>query len=162
MPVVVADATFGSLLVSHQRVMYRFAATLVPRSDIADLVQDALARAWTKRHQFDGDRGPVQSWLLAIVADQARSRWQRRQLLALVRLPDDIDEGPSATRIDLRRAVDALPPRQRTAIVLKHYVDLPIDQIATLMQCSTGTVKSTLHDARKNLSSRLGGSYGHD
>ena len=63
---------------------------------------------------------------------------------------------------DLHRAVRALPPRQRTAIVLHHFVDLPVVEVAALMNVSAGTVKSTLHDARAALARTLGASYALD
>jgi RNA polymerase sigma factor (sigma-70 family) len=150
-------------LAAHRPVMFRFAVTLSSLDDAEDLVQDALARAWVKRASFDPDRGSLRSWLLAIVADQARNRWRRRRPLE-----DVVDARSLSTPAvgelgaDLRRAIGGLPPRQRTAIVLHHFVDLPVAEVAELMTCSVGTVKSTLHDARKALASTLGESYARD
>jgi RNA polymerase sigma-70 factor (ECF subfamily) len=78
---------------------------------------------------------------------------------------DEVGEpllAPDGTSVDVRRAVNELPIRQRTAIVLFHYADLPVADIAALMDCSVGTVKSTLHDARRALALRLGASYDQD
>jgi len=44
-------------------------------------------------------------------------------------------------------ALGHLAPRQRMAIVLRYYADLPVKQIAKAMQCREGTVKATLHAA---------------
>lgn len=46
--------------------------------------------------------------------------------------------------------------------VLRHYVDLRVDEIADLMGCSAGTVKSRLHDAHRALSMHLGVIYARD
>lgn len=146
----------------HLADLWRFAVSLAGVDAADDLVQECLARAWTKRDQFDGARGSARGWLFAIMADRPRRRWRRRE-----RTPSidrrELDPGASTDRatgrIDLRRAVDALPARQRTAVTLHYYLDLSVAEVADVMRCSVGTVKSTLHDARKRLGDELGGSY---
>lgn len=150
---------FRDFVAPHVAALRRFAAVLVCSSDVDDLLQDALTRAWVKHAQFDSGRGAAVSWLMAIMADRARRRW--RSAVPSLQLADrdrPVDE-PDAAVVDLRRAVDSLPPRQRTAIVLYHYLDLSIIEVAQYMACSTGTVKSTLSDARASLGKRLGASY---
>ncbi|HUB04943.1 MAG TPA: sigma factor-like helix-turn-helix DNA-binding protein, partial [Solirubrobacteraceae bacterium] len=44
---------------------------------------------------------------------------------------------------ELMRALAALPPRQRTVLVLRYFLDLPEAEVAAAMKCSLGTVKST-------------------
>jgi RNA polymerase sigma factor (sigma-70 family) len=141
-------------------VMRRFAYTLVGPDHADDLVQDAAERAWRKQRLFDPSRGSAQAWLLAIVADQARQRWRRPQPAWQELDPDVlvIPESPPATT-DLTRAVAALPARQRAAVVLHYFVDLPIADVAELLGCAPGTVKSQLHDARGALEAALGDSY---
>lgn len=53
--------------------------------------------------------------------------------------------------MDVRRAIQALPTRQRQAIVLRFYLDLPLSQVATVMGCAEGTAKAHLHKARNAL-----------
>jgi RNA polymerase sigma-70 factor (ECF subfamily) len=147
---------FRLFVTPHLAALRRFAAVLVRSADVDDLVQDTLTRAWVKHAQFDAERGAAVSWLMAIMADRARKRW--RAAVPSLQLADrdrPVDE-PDAAVIDLRRAVDSLPPRQRTAIVLYHYLDLSITEVAQYMTCSTGTVKSNLFDARASLAKRLG------
>lgn len=147
----------------HLQPLFRFAVTLSSLDEADDLVQDALARAWTKRHQFDPERGSLRSWLLAIVADQARSRWRRARPIWDVLDPASLSTPATGeVRTDLRRAIADLPPRQRAAVILHHFVDLPVAEVAQLLGCSPGTVKSNLHDARKSLASTLGESYARD
>ncbi|WP_375499823.1 RNA polymerase sigma factor [uncultured Jatrophihabitans sp.] len=151
---------------AHRSTMFRFAVTLSSLDDADDLVQDALARAWTKRAQFDPDRGSLRSWLLAIVADQARSRWRRRRPVEELLDPGALTVPGADTSTphsaDLHAAIRRLPPRQRAAIVLHHFVDLSVVDAAAVMGCSAGTVKSTLHDARAALAHALGESYATD
>ena len=136
--------------------LWRFAVSLSSLDDADDIVQDALTRAWTKRDSFDPSRGSPRSWLLAIVADRARRRWIRRPRPVLPDPePDPVDTEPAARRVDLRRAIAALPERQRTTVFLHYYLDLPVAEVADVLGCAAGTVKSNLSDARRALARRL-------
>lgn len=143
--------------------MRRFAITLVGPNQADDLVQDASERAWRKQKLFDPARGSAQAWLLTIVADQARQRWRRASPGWQELHPDAlvIPEFDSAA-VDLARAVASLPARQRAAVVLHYFVDLPVADIAVVLGCAPGTVKSQLHDARTGLEHALGDSYAND
>ena len=141
--------------------MTRLAKRLAPHADADDIVQDALARAWTKRGQFDPDRGTPTTWLLAIVADQARS--SRRGRIRRLRVVDDTADLPDAPAvdvggvdIDIERAIVQLAERQQLAVHLHYFVGMTVDETAAVMNCSAGTVKSTLFDARTRLRALLG------
>ena len=140
--------------------MTRLARRLAPNADPDDVVQEALARAWQKRAQFDSTRGTPTTWLLAIVADQARSA--RRRRLRRLRVVDDsaeLPDPPAAERPydpDLERAIEQLADRQQLAVHLHYFVGLNVDETAAVMGCSSGTVKSTLFDARTRLRRLLG------
>jgi RNA polymerase sigma-70 factor (ECF subfamily) len=142
--------------------MTRLARRLAPDHDPQDVVQDALVRAWRKRHLFDPERGTATTWLLAITADRARDarRTRNRQL----RVVDDTTEPPDvsvsasdvAEDIDVDRAIRALPERQRLAVELHYFLGLTVAETGAVMECSDGTVKSTLFDARASLRKSLG------
>jgi RNA polymerase sigma-70 factor (ECF subfamily) len=140
--------------------MTRLARRLAPNADPDDVVQDALARAWQKRDQFDAARGTPTTWLLAIVADRARAA--RRSRLRRLRVVDDTAELPDAPATipaadpDLERAIGRLAERQQLALHLYYFVGLGVDETAAVMGCSAGTVKSTLYDARTRLRALLG------
>jgi RNA polymerase sigma factor (sigma-70 family) len=156
------DEAFTAWVSPHVADLWRFAVSLAGFDAAEDLLQDCLARAWVKRDQFDADRGSAKRWLFAIMADLARHGWRRARTMPPidVRLSvEPISDDHESARVDLRRAVDALPNRQRIAVSLHYYLDLPIAEVAELMNCSVGTVKSTLYDARHALADHLGGSY---
>lgn len=141
--------------------MTRLARRLAPHADPDDIVQDALARAWAKRHQFDSERGTPTTWLLAIVADRARA--SRRGRVRRLRVVDDWADVPDAPApdgeavdVDLERAIRQLAERQQLAVHLHYFVGLTVDESAAVMNCSAGTVKSTLFDARTRLRALLG------
>jgi RNA polymerase sigma-70 factor, ECF subfamily len=136
--------------------MAALAARLASEAERDDVVQEALLRAWRKRSQYDSMRGSIRTWLLAIVADQARrlrNRARQTSILADITAPGrSLDE-----RLDVEGAVSRLPPRQRLAVECFYFVDLSIDETAAVMRCSPGTVKSTLADARHRLKGLLDG-----
>lgn len=146
---------FGEWVRPHLPVMYRLAARLAPAADPNDVVQEALTRAWLKRHQYDADRGTPAAWLLAITADQARKALRgRRPTGALPEVAASSGRGADDL-LDLHRALRRLTDRQRLAIDCTYFVGLSIAETAAIMHCAEGTVKSTLADARAILRTLL-------
>jgi RNA polymerase sigma-70 factor, ECF subfamily len=130
--------------------MARLAARLAPDADRDDIVQEALVRAWQKRHQFDPTRGTPGTWLLAITADRARrARRRRRPSIVLGELPGRVRSADE--RVDVEFAIGRLAPRQRLAVDCFYFAGLTVAETAAVMGCSEGTVKSTLSDARLRL-----------
>jgi RNA polymerase sigma-70 factor (ECF subfamily) len=147
---------FGLWVAPHLRAMTLLAIRLTSPDDGDDVVQEALSRAWTRRHTFDPARGSPAAWLLAITADQARRLRSRRRPVPSVAAP-----APAAERdLDLEAAVRRLPARQRLAVDCFYFVGLSVTETASVMRCSEGTVKSTLSDARHRLRSLLEGADG--
>lgn len=138
--------------------MLRVAVLLTAtRQDAEDLVQDSLLRAWRKRTTFDPLRGSPGAWLTAVVTDLARQRWRRRKHALEWRLPDrSAEEYDLAANLDLRAAINRLSSRQRQVVILYYYIDLPVADIARLLERTTSMVKSALFDARHELANLLG------
>jgi RNA polymerase sigma-70 factor (ECF subfamily) len=129
-----------------------------------DAVQEALARAWER-----SDRGEriesIGSWVMAVAVNLSRSAWRRRRVerRARERLAGGAaaaaDPGASSPElVDLRRALEALPRRQRESVVLHYYLDLPVAEIGTVLGVDEGTVKTSLYRARRSLAAALGAS----
>lgn len=140
----------------HLPAMARLAARLAVGADRDDIVQDTLARAWSKRSQYDANRGAPSAWLLAITADQARKAARRLRSAGEL---DDHDVPVSRpdldARMDVEHALTSLSARQRLAVDCYYFADLSIADTAAVMGCSEGTVKSTLSDARSRLRTLL-------
>ena len=151
-----SSAAFAEWVSPHLAVMASLAARLASDGERDDVVQEALMRAWKKRSQYDSMRGSLRTWLLAIVADQARRSRRRARptsVLTDLTMPSrSLDE-----RLDMEGAVSRLSPRQRLAVDCFYFVDLSIAETASVMRCSPGTVKSTLADARHRLKELLDG-----
>lgn len=109
-----------------------------------DLLQTALARAWRAWSRIDGAPEP---YVRRIMVNTYATWWRRRWR---VETPtDELPERAGASVEDLvdRRdwlwaALGRLPRRQRAAVVLRYYEDLPEVEVAALLGCSVGTVKS--------------------
>jgi RNA polymerase sigma factor (sigma-70 family) len=146
--------TFEDWVRPHLGAMARLAARLAPYADRDDVVQESLARAWLKRHQYDASRGTPAAWLLAITGDQARKA-ARRFRGTTAEVPEDGVATEWESRMDVRRAMRQLTDRQRLAIDCYYFAGLSTAETAAVMDCSVGTVKSTLADARLRLRTLL-------
>ena len=141
---------FASWVAPYLQAMANLAARLVGNTDRDDLVQEALSRAWRRWETYKPERGSPQTWLLAIVADRAR-RIHRRRPAAAAEWSGGATLAPNEADLDLERAIEGLPKRQRLAVELHYFVGLTTAEAALVMSCAEGTVKSALYDARSNL-----------
>ena len=149
-PISAVDpATFETWVQPHLSAMRRLAFRLAPL-DHEDIVQESLMRAWKSFATFDDARGTPRSWLLTIVTNRSRSTFARRRPRTCP-LPDDLVTEDARADADLERAIARLALRQRTAVTLHYLLGLPVTEVAEVMGCSVGTVKSTLSDARARL-----------
>ncbi|PZS19746.1 MAG: RNA polymerase sigma factor [Pseudonocardiales bacterium] len=136
----------------HWAAMAGLACRLASPAEAEDIVQEAVLLAWRKRERFDSSKGTARTWLLALTADQARRfRRRARRVSRTFEVPDTATHPPETGDLDLRAATMRLSYRQRLAVAAYYYLDLPIREVAAVMACSEGTVKSTLADARSRL-----------
>lgn len=141
---------FGSWVEPHLPAMAHLARRLAPAAEDHDVLQEALVRAWRHRSRFDPSRGALRSWLLKIVANEAKRTWRiarRRVLFGTQQLEDQ--EGDVSSAMWIR--VQGLPWRQRQAVALYYYLDLSVRDVAEVMGCAEGTVKATLNAARNGI-----------
>jgi RNA polymerase sigma-70 factor (ECF subfamily) len=126
-----------------------------------DVVQEAFARALRDRRRFRGD-GPLEAWLWRIVVNVARDVARRSRFadLSVDELAEIATLGTdTAGGRDLRTALRELPERQRLAVFLHYYADLPYDEVARLLDIAPGTVAASLNAARKTLRHRIEEAY---
>jgi RNA polymerase sigma-70 factor (ECF subfamily) len=151
------DADFEDFYRSEARPLLGlcFLATL-EREAAADATQEAMTRAW--KHWADIAESNPRAWVRVVALNLCRSRWRRlaRQTRLLPRMYT-LDEAPAAfPNHELYAALRRLPVRQREAIALHYFADLPIAECARAMTLSVGTVKSHLARARQRLSTDAG------
>jgi len=143
-----AGQVVAALYESHALALIRLAYLMLgDRHAAEDVVQDAfsaLYRAWHRLH----DHGNLPGYVRASVVNGCRSAHRRaRRVPVPLAEPDAASAESEALAGEEQRAtiaaVNRLPPRQREAIVLRFYADLPEQEVARAMGVSRGTVKST-------------------
>ena len=148
---------FADQLITVLPRLRRFARGLSGSvTDADDLVQAACERALARQHQFqEGTR--FDSWMFRIVQtiwiDQVRSRDVRKEVgdIAQDRLGSDEPVRRVEARLaldEVRRALDCLPPDQRTALLLVTVEGLSYKEAAETVQVPVGTIMSRLARAR--------------
>lgn len=126
-----------------------------------DVVQEAFVAAVRNIASLRDDRR-FAGWLFAIARQRSLQCLRRRArsfLDTVEELPEVADLAEDAEQLVFRadqahlieRAIMALPETQKTAILLHYFVDLPLTEIAEIMQAPLGTVKSRLYFAREAL-----------
>lgn len=122
-----------------------------------DAVQEGFARTLAARHSFRGD-GPLEAWIWRSVVNAARTARTRSIREEALDAEPSWDGGLADPDAALRRAVAALPERQRLAVFLRHYADLDYRAIARALDIEINTVSPTLAAAHAALRRTLGGS----
>lgn len=155
------DAVAARLVAERGDALVRYAFLLTGSdADAGDLVQDALVRTFGRPRMaltLPKAEAYVRRAVLNAVIDRARRERTWRGIRHLVEAPAPPDAPTEAidARLDLATRVRALSPRQSACIVLRYYEDLTVEQIATTLGISAGSVKRYLSDALRALASAL-------
>ena len=149
-------ASVDGLLRDAYLVVWEFA-------EAEDLVQECLlqiARRWSRVQTMEHPRAYARRVLFNLALDDGKRRTRHQAELGRTAAahiqahPDDAAVrvlGRIEASADLVQALGELPPRQRAALVLRYFEDLPEAQVAEVMGCSVGTVKSTTSRALQRL-----------
>ena len=153
----------------HGTVAFRTAWLITgSAADAEEAAQDAFIKAQRALDRFR-EPAPFRPWLLAIVANEARNRVRaagRRATLALrvaeERRPGDAVPSPEAALLDSERreallaALSRLNENDQRAIACRYFLDLSEEEMAEVLECARGTVKSRLSRALERLRGELG------
>jgi RNA polymerase sigma-70 factor (sigma-E family) len=154
------DQAWGELYhACYRRLVTQLYAFTADLTEAQDVVQEAFARALARPHGLAGVDNP-EAWLRTVAVNVVRRRWRRRRLLDTILLRDRpvtrmVEPAPGPERTDLRDAIGALPAGFREVIVLHYLADLPVDEVARLLDVPVGTVKSRLSRGRAALAAQL-------
>ena len=144
-----SGSAFEQLVLRVSADLYRYLALqLRDESDAHDALQETLAAAW---QGLPALREPARfrSWVVGIAARKAADAARRR-----IRSGAVGREAPSreaASFIELREALDALPPHLREVLLLRYLLDLSEAEVAEALGLRVGTVKSRSARGRKAL-----------
>jgi RNA polymerase sigma factor (sigma-70 family) len=152
------ESEFGAFCVEeHPRLVGALSLYCGNRAVAEELAQDALSRAcrdWRKVRRL----GAPGAWTHRVAINLANSYFRRaaaearakRRLQEQQSVYTDPDVDPTAA-LTIRGVVASLPRRQRTALILRYYVDLSVRDVAAAMECPEGTVKTLTSKAIASL-----------
>ena len=160
-PVLVAD-DFASFVRAHTPALLRTAYLLAGDAVSAEeLVQDTFVRLYPRWELVRAAAAPmayVRRSMANQFVNQTRRPWRREIVMDV--LPERPAEGDAAGQLDDRDALwsllRTLPDRQRAAVVLRYFHDLPDDEIAATLGCRLGTVRSLISRGLSALRSDAG------
>lgn len=154
---------FHDLFEAYYLRLSRFGARLLSdRQLVEEVVNDTMLVVWHKARSFNA-RSRVSTWIFGIAYRRAMSALAARQLRA--RVVDDFDgvirdqSAPSVaaqfedteTRTLLKAALLRLSPEHRAVLELAYFMDYSCAEIAVIVKCPVGTVKTRLFNARNRL-----------
>jgi RNA polymerase sigma-70 factor (ECF subfamily) len=162
-------AALRAAIADHAATLHRIAWRMTGDAQEAeDIVQEAMLRLWDQaptiaaRHPAGSPAGAalrLGGWLVRVVTNLAIDRLRRTRRWSGEEVPDRADETPLADAVIeaqeregmARRLVMALPDRQRAAIVLTYYEELPNAEAAAVLDMNIKAFESLLHRARAGL-----------
>jgi len=169
---------FGEIVRRHGDSLLGYLTRMTgSREQAEDLFQETFKRVHEKADTFRGTR--IKSWLFAIATNVAIDGMRRRKRLQVVSLnqkmdcDDEEDQELSVVAVadnsyepsqkaimaehkeQVRHALELLPARQRATLVLAYYQQLSYPEVAQVLGCSVGTVKTQMYRALKSLAQRL-------
>ncbi|MBM7702806.1 sigma-70 family RNA polymerase sigma factor [Metabacillus iocasae] len=161
------DEAFEQLIATVRHRLYKTAYLYVRNEqDALDLYQDAIYQAYLSLKTLK-NREHFQAWIVKIVANKAID-FIRKSSKQFIANSDSFSHLCSVDMIrhvehslDLTAAFAALDHEQKTLILLRYYYDLPVKEISKLTNSPEGTIKSSLHRAKKTMRPILKEGYLH-
>ena len=156
-PVDPAGSAFEEFFAQHFPPLAGYCFRLTRDEQLSrDLAQEALVRLFSRWRSVREPR----AWVYLVATNLVRDHWSRsaRHDGALSVLRRSTTAHVAGPDVGVRDAVERLPARLRTTVLLHYFADLPIETVAVLTQRPVGTVKQRLHEARKSLAVTLGAS----
>ena len=166
-------ASFGTLLEKHRSSVVHFLFRMVQNHAVAEeLAQEVFLRVYRSRGTYE-PTAKFTTWLFRIATHLALNALRDGKNERLQeRLDDDTSELPvrqvsdrrpsveqsmlyQAKMNEIRRAITALPDKQRAAVLMHKYEEMEYSQIAKVLSCSESAVKSLLFRAYETLRARL-------
>jgi len=165
-------SAFRQLVEDHEKKIYGVCYDLTGKhEDACDLSQDVFVQAYQALGSFRGD-AKFGSWLYRIAVNLWLNRKRKKSFAFILfkesnHLDQNFAGGTTSNsnpeqyaesklmHANIARALTKLSPRERSIFVLRHYEDLPLKEIAEILEIKLGTVKSLLFRALKKLQKEL-------
>ncbi len=135
------------------------------RAEAEDVAQEAMLRLWRVAPDWRQGEAKVTTWLYRVVGNLCTDRLRRARGVALDSVPEPEDDAPgaeagllqAARATALEDALQALPERQRQAVVLRHIEGLANPEIAQIMDIGVEAVESLTARGKRALAAALAG-----
>jgi RNA polymerase sigma-70 factor (ECF subfamily) len=170
-------AAFNEIVSRYKNKVYNFVNRMVHgAADAEDLAQEVFVRAYLSIHSFQG-RASLNTWLFRIATniciDYNRKHGRIKGLTTSLLRDDAGEDGESEIQasdsrfdperlalnrelgVELQRAMNDLPEKHRAVVLLHDVEGLAYEEIAAIVECPVGTVKSRLFNARMSLRQKL-------
>lgn len=148
-------SAFSELVKRHQKGLFRLCLRFLKAAEVADdVLQETFIKAYQKIHTFEG-RSSFKSWIYQIGVNTAKNKLREYKYNT-----DDIenvnlgvgatsDQGLNQMALSqiLDMGIDSLPPKQKTALMLRIYDDMSFKEIAEIMECPYDTAKANYRHA---------------
>ncbi|WP_304626094.1 RNA polymerase sigma factor [Sporosarcina sp. BP05] len=149
-----------NFIVENQEAHYRLAYSYVRNKENAlDIVQDAILKALSSIDRLE-EIAYLKTWFYRIIVNTSIDFIRKHQRITVmeddilsIHLPQLEDE---IIDMDLQDAIDQLPHKYRSLIILRFFEDLKIDEIALVMDENVNTIKTRLYAALKKLRIEVG------
>ena len=154
---------FTELARRHMPSMFSFAVRYVQRSEAEDIVQEALTRIWLKAQQWQDRGASPRSWLMRIVYNLCMDSLRKQPMLS-EQVSDELvatGNGPEqyydqdTKQQQLQIAMQGLPERQRSAIMLTVYHAMSNREAAEVLEVSVDALESLLSRGRRGLKQNI-------
>jgi RNA polymerase sigma-70 factor (sigma-E family) len=150
-----AERDFRDFVMARSATLMRLAFLLTggDQHSAEDLLQIALAKTAARWQSVDNPESYVRRVMYRQQISWWRLKWPKRET-QVAEPPDEAREDVTSAldvKITVRMAMSRLTPRQRAMLVLRFFEDLPESEVARLLDCTVGTVRSTTHRALTRL-----------
>lgn len=144
----------GDLILGSERQLYVTAKSILfAEADVEDAVQETIVKAFTNLHTLKKDRY-AKTWLIRILINECYDQLRKgSRFKPLSESPEALllEDRPSPDYSDLYQALSRLPEELRIPVVLYYINDLPVREVADIMEISEGAVQKRLARARGKL-----------
>ena len=145
------------------RVLGFAARMLGDRAEAEDVAQEAMLRLWKQAPDWRQGEARVTTWLYRVVSNLCTDRLRKARGVGIDQIPEPMDDTPGAEAslqqqaraAALQQALDALPERQRQAVILRHIEGLSNPEIAAVMDIGVEAVESLTARGKRALAAGL-------
>lgn len=156
------ESAFTAIVRKYQQKLYwHVRRMVVEHEDSNDILQQVFIKMWNSLEDFRGDAN-LYTWLYRIATNETLTWLEKEKRRKAVSL--DSDEGLLTERLEaqqgfdsnklewkLQQAIQSLPEKQRVVFSLRYYDEMPYEEMATVLNTSTGALKASYHHAVKKV-----------